>query len=58
MKRGAKTPQIMYSVTIRGTFGSDVQREIAKMTLSELVVAWKREIELRHKKNKVTIAEE
>ena len=42
-------------VTIAGAFGSEMQREIALRTLTELLVIWQREVESRHKENKLTI---
>ena len=42
-------------VTIAGTFGSDMQREIALRTLTDLLVIWQREVESHHKKNKLTV---
>ncbi len=42
-------------VTIAGTFGSEMQREIALRTLTDLLVIWQREVESRHKKNKLTV---
>jgi len=42
-------------VTIAGTFGSEMQREIALRTLTDLLVIWQGEVESRHKKNKLTI---
>ncbi len=41
--------------TIAGTFGSEMQRQIAMRTLADLIVIWQREVESRHKKNKLTV---
>ena len=42
-------------VTIAGTFGSEMQRQIALRTLTNLLVIWQREVESQHKKNKLKI---
>ena len=42
-------------MTIAGTFGSEMQREIALRTLTDLLAIWQREVESRHKKNKLTV---
>ena len=42
-------------VTIAGTFGSEMQREIAMRTLKNLLAIWQREVESHHKKNKLNI---
>ena len=41
--------------TIAGTFGSEMQRQIALRTLTNLLAIWQREVESHHKKNKLTI---
>jgi hypothetical protein len=43
------------TVTIDCAFGSEIQREVALKTLTELIAIWRREVEKRHKKNKVKI---
>ena len=42
-------------VTIAGTFGSEMQREIALRTPTDLLFIWQREVESHHKKNRLTI---
>ena len=42
-------------VTIAGSFGSEMQRQIALRTLTNLLVIWQREVESHHKKNKLNI---
>lgn len=42
-------------VTVAGTFGSEMQRQIALRTLTDLLVILQREVESRHKKNKLTV---
>jgi hypothetical protein len=42
-------------VTIAGNFGSEMQRQIALRTLADLLFIWQREVESRHKKNKLTV---
>ena len=42
-------------VTLAGTFGSEMQREIALRTLTSLLAIWQREVESHHKKNKLNI---
>jgi hypothetical protein len=42
-------------VTIAVTLGSEMQGQIALRTLTDLLVIWQREVESRHKKNKLTL---
>lgn len=48
---------VLRSITIEGICGSELQREIAERTLTELLEIWRREVESRHKKNKITMTE-
>jgi hypothetical protein len=41
---------LTHSITIRATFGSEMQRDIAVRTLTEMLAAWKGGVESRHKK--------
>jgi hypothetical protein len=50
-------PEMRRTVTVAGTFGSQMQREIALRTLADILAIWKGEVERRHKKNKITITE-
>jgi len=54
----ATTSSKLSIVTIEASFGSDLQRDTALKTLADLLAVWKREVESRHKKNKITITEE
>jgi hypothetical protein len=45
------------SVMITGILGSELQREIAMRTLTDILAIWQREVESRHKKNKITITD-
>jgi hypothetical protein len=44
-------------VTIKGTFGSHIQRDVAMRTLKKVLEAWRANVESSHKKNKLTITE-
>ena len=61
MTKSTKSSQsktaVLRTVTIEGVCGSELQREIAMRTLTELLEIWRREVESRHKKNKITITE-
>ena len=48
-------PKLKHSVTIAGNFGSQIQKDFALRTLADILAAWKREVESRHKKNTITI---
>jgi hypothetical protein len=50
-----RKPEMCRTVTITGIFGSDLQREIAMKTLTDLLAIWKREVEQRHKKNSISV---
>ena len=53
-----RKPALTRTVTIEGTFGSGMQREIAVRTLTDILGIWRREVEKRHKKNKVKITQD
>jgi len=48
---------MLRTVKIQGIFGSQMQREIAMRTLTDILAIWRREVESRHKKNTITIEE-
>lgn len=53
-----RKPVLTRTITIEGTFGSGMQREIALRTLMDILEIWRREVEKRHKKNAVTITQD
>jgi hypothetical protein len=50
-------PSKALTVTITCKFGSDMQKEVAKKTLTDLLAIWKGEVEKNHQRNKITIKE-
>jgi hypothetical protein len=50
-------PKLQESITIAVTFGSDIQRDVGMRVLTQVLEAWKQNLECAHKRNRVTITQ-
>ena len=45
------------TLTISAAFGSDIQRDVSMRVLREFLDAWKQNVEVAHRRNKIRISE-